>query len=944
MSLEPPSQSSHSTSSSPSQDSIATPRSLPTSVSSSEATVANGKGKMKVQTPSQRYVSLLSECGLGYPVWRPSPRRTEAEEEHIINIGDVGIVRDGLPFYTLFNITQPKDSLANRDGVPDGVDPPCIIQPRCITVDDKSDEKDRCYIWPKEAILSEEMQEDLNGSRIFNFTLTNTHGALLLLPQGSVLKNLELKSEFTSRIQCHWRRWYPWAEQRGDLGDQQALYVVTGVEKCPTWAIAAWDSATGSGNISLSLKLTVDGSDGRSSWAYSTSRCKTQSLAKPTPSETGGILNQTVFLRGFWINRHSRSIGGSSPPVPMDFEGDGGDDDENSGGDGDHDDDLRDNGRQQNHFSSSWNSSSHTTSRDSASSFGPGYSRAGGQSRHYLSPDFPQSKIRIANLRGSGSDLITHPCQVINNLAFELISNIDPTLLDAGCVAISHDDDWISIIQDSDEELPSEAEIVRRVSAKLKYVVEGDTIYTSRMSNTDKELVWQSLVSGQNTTTVIPLLIEFRETEFELEDAIRTATNASAAASNSTHSPRIDSGKRKRTVIGDEHLLSFAPSRTPSRLHKEELARLDNLASLSSNGDTDALAKPELVDDIIVAACDNVAPLPSSPPLGPSPIFFMTNDISNVNEPPPAHLTADGSRTHTSDSSETKAHKVESDEFPVTPQSDGKESDFATRASTPKDALTVSHNKNLVHPHSLQGEELLQIKRLLDDQPTANDAKESGESEYTLRKAASHVSLDDLIGSTEHSELADLKSEEPREYNFLSEQPQKTAAQAPLPQRGQKKRRLRSACDTCKKRLACIHSDPSNKRSPKRSYAGYLEERVRILEDIIQKTIHHNLDDLKQKGFAGAVGPHNMFDSIGSSPSADPADEESDEDDFAHIGLSEQFRKMTFKEDTIAQSFFGPSSEFMLLKRAHASKTEYTGHESIHNKELKREDYWRIHS
>ncbi|KAL0576287.1 Gypsy retrotransposon integrase-like protein 1 [Marasmius crinis-equi] len=135
------------------------------------------------------------------------------------------------------------------------------------------------------------------------------------------------------------------------------------------------------------------------------------------------------------------------------------------------------------------------------------------------------------------------------------------------------------------------------------------------------------------------------------------------------------------------------------------------------------------------------------------------------------------------------------------------------------------------------------------------------------------------------------------------------------------------------------------KRGPKSPYVENLEKKVRSLEDIIRKAAPHvNLDDLKQKEVTGVPSPQNMSNSTGSSPSADPADEESDEDDFAHIGLSEQFRKMTFKEDTIAQSFFGPSSGFMLLKRAHASKTEYTGHESIHNKELKREDYWRIHS
>ncbi|KAL0567456.1 hypothetical protein V5O48_014535, partial [Marasmius crinis-equi] len=526
---------------------IPTPRCPPTSVFSTEAIVANRKGQSKPQTPSQRYASLLFECGLGYPLWRPAPRFTQAGNEHTINIGDVGVVRNDLPYHTLFNIAQPKDSPANRDGVPEGADPPCIILPEDITMDDKSGENDRCYIWPKESILSENVQEDSNGSRIFNFTLTSTHGALLLLPQGSVLENLDARKEFLSRIQHHWPQWYDWVEQtkKVDLGDQQGLYVVTGVEKCSTWANASWDPAVGSENPqSLSLKLTVDGSNGRCYWAYSTSRCQTQS-AKPLSSGTDSILKHTIFMRGFRVDQRG-SIRGSSPlPAPMDFEGDNGNDDENPAGDR-RDDDFGGNGRQQNHSSSFRNSSSHSSGQAPASSSGHGHS--GGQSRSNFSLGYPQSNMHIMNLSGSESnsaglcstsmDLlanVAHPCKVINDLAFELISNLNPALLDDGCIAISHDDDWMDVIQDSDEELPSKAEIIRRVSAELKYIVQGDTIYTSRMSNAEIDLVQQSLslVSVQNMTTPIPLLIEFRETKVEPEGNIQTATNTSAIRSDS---------------------------------------------------------------------------------------------------------------------------------------------------------------------------------------------------------------------------------------------------------------------------------------------------------------------------------------------------------------------------------------------------------------------------
>ncbi|KAF9263340.1 hypothetical protein L218DRAFT_959361 [Marasmius fiardii PR-910] len=190
-----------------------------------------------------------------------------------------------------------------------------------------------------------------------------------------------------------------------------------------------------------------------------------------------------------------------------------------------------------------------------------------------------------------------------------------------------------------------------------------------------------------------------------------------------------------------------------------------------------------------------------------------------------------------------------------------------------------------------------------------------------------------------------------------------------LPQRGWKKRRLQGACDTCSTKkikcdsasmpnnqctqcisfnLACTHSEPTKKRGPKSPYVENLEKKLRALEEIVRKSAPHiNLDDLgKFQSEVSTSSSPRLSSSNGSSPAAtnEPNDPDEEEDDFAHIGLSEQLRKMTFKEDTIHQTFFGPSSGFMLLQKAHAAKTEYTGKESIHSKHFKRVEYWSIHS
>ncbi|KAG7098774.1 hypothetical protein E1B28_000682 [Marasmius oreades] len=143
--------------------------------------------------------------------------------------------------------------------------------------------------------------------------------------------------------------------------------------------------------------------------------------------------------------------------------------------------------------------------------------------------------------------------------------------------------------------------------------------------------------------------------------------------------------------------------------------------------------------------------------------------------------------------------------------------------------------------------------------------------------------------------------------------------------------------------LDCTHSEPTKKRGPKSRYVENLEKRVRSLEAIVRKYAPHiNVDELGKSSSSSPL----LSSSNGSSPAAtnESTDPDEEEDDFAHIGLSEQFRKMTFKEDTIHQTFFGPSSGFMLLQKAHAAKTEFTGKESIHSKHFKRVEYWGIHA
>ncbi|KAF9266463.1 hypothetical protein L218DRAFT_69808 [Marasmius fiardii PR-910] len=406
-------------------------------------------------TRSEQYGLLLLGCGIGYPLWKPTPRCTR-EAEYIVSIGDVGIISDGLPFNTLFNITQPIHSLANKDGVPEGVHPPCFIDPRWVTVDDKYHPKGTTLIRPKNAVSCQAIQ-GFDGSSVYSYTLTDTHGALLSLPGGGVLENLERKGEFRQRIKKHWHQWYDFSEKQGYLEEHQALYIVTGVERCSSWAIAAWDYAPTDCTDSGTLKLSVNESAGKCSWTHSIARCETQSFGTPSGTEGASALKQTVFVRGFWINKFHGEMDNSmlqTKPLSMRL---GGRDKGLDGG---------------TYFWGNGGSAIGPSSGPSSmSTFNSGSGPANGGYfdvlAHTEAADHLQEpqvyRFSVDNLDFLFS-AVASPCELINRFAFIVLSRINPLVSNTGCVVFSHDDDWINIVQEYDDGFPTKMEFFRNIS------------------------------------------------------------------------------------------------------------------------------------------------------------------------------------------------------------------------------------------------------------------------------------------------------------------------------------------------------------------------------------------------------------------------------------------------------------------------------------------------
>ncbi|KAL0058481.1 hypothetical protein AAF712_014831 [Marasmius tenuissimus] len=236
--------------------------------------------------------------------------------------------------------------------------------------------------------------------------------------------------------------------------------------------MAVWDSILSYKHDELdSLELTVVESTGACSWAYPPARCSVQSSSSlTTNSDSVSSENkETVFIRGFRMDRFGGSTSLQSPTLlsgPRQEKDRNGGSDSNSRGSGSRD------------RTSGGDSSPNSSTSTHSSIYGGG--RSGPSGAQFDSLALLVDKVRILevdlndqDLSDDEDDYITHPCHIINKFASLLISKTAPTLLDDGFATLSHDEDWISIVRDSDEEFPSNIEIVKRIFSEFKFTIDG---------------------------------------------------------------------------------------------------------------------------------------------------------------------------------------------------------------------------------------------------------------------------------------------------------------------------------------------------------------------------------------------------------------------------------------------------------------------------------------
>ncbi|KAK1233943.1 hypothetical protein PQX77_002863 [Marasmius sp. AFHP31] len=504
-------------------------------------------------TPWGRYVDFLSTCQLGYPFWKPSPRCTDTGEQYTIKIGDVGICSDMNPFHTLFNITDHQ--------MPEDLGPPCDTR-GSVAVDTRYHQKDEVLIRPGGAI-SDQNQHNGEDLRVLTFNLSEKGGALLVLPEGGVLRQLQKTQEFKKRIRDCWRQWYDFAEDQGDLDEGQTLCLLTAVEQCSTWATAAWESIdVYPSQIMGHLKLTVNNTSGLCSWAkFGPPRSSTQS--SPMPPRIGDRCKETVFVRGFWINRNDGNIR-RSPSHHSDIggrpESDKRSDDRSDNSHSKTPRSLFNPFRKGSAFDSSSSTRSSQAPRDDEE--GPNSdNHSTATSFHSTDDHTAVSGDNIVRLPTNRLNAIVHPSQLINMLSLELASKARPSSMNSGTVAFLHDDDWMSVLEDSDEQLPGRDELLRRICRRFKFVAEGDVVYIESITPEDLTLIRgpPDLPPG-----LVPVLFIAREPEsLRVDQSQRNVHHQVTTSSPSSTSQTPRRSRSARSLI--ETSVPSPPAHSVSR-------------------------------------------------------------------------------------------------------------------------------------------------------------------------------------------------------------------------------------------------------------------------------------------------------------------------------------------------------------------------------------------
>ncbi|THU95228.1 hypothetical protein K435DRAFT_756043 [Dendrothele bispora CBS 962.96] len=261
------------------------------------------------------YFRHLSSHGHGYALLNPEPNRigTEAESElerlyeEGLRVGDVGTISDSGDFVTLFNIFQPIGAPVNRVyGIPDGFQP--LNFNRNLLFSTKA-----MYHPPNTRVCSEKAHEvklDADGTAFalgasgpglgVEIQFSRSHGSILSLPEGARrvdYRRLPSIRDYAAKNAESWYRFL--TDEVGMDAYNGSLYVITGYDRASCYENLSFQSSSKAASLSARFSFLPIGDIGKLGLSYSSVSSSEHRVGASSPDHT--LNNLSPFIRGFKI-------------------------------------------------------------------------------------------------------------------------------------------------------------------------------------------------------------------------------------------------------------------------------------------------------------------------------------------------------------------------------------------------------------------------------------------------------------------------------------------------------------------------------------------------------------------------------------------------------------------------------------------------------------------
>ncbi|KAJ7618635.1 hypothetical protein FB45DRAFT_1033827 [Roridomyces roridus] len=382
---------------------------------------------------SRLYTRLLLPKGHGYPLFHPQP----FDDLHLeyrrlgTQVGDVGIVTADGSFDIIFNICRSADDPVNRFGqggigIVDLPAEDIACRPQYHRPgSDVSNTKINKRRLDVDAGIDGNVFLPLGAGAIVEISASSNEAAVLLLPDGGSRTDLRSLQTFRDYALKHARSWYAFVNGRlHRMVESGDLYLVTGVDGCTSWSVAAVENHSEDCRISLKLKAAQVGAAGTSGG----------------PGEEEWANNQTVFLRGYKVAIRPRS-------TPFHLT------------------------RTSTALSIAESKPSHILSKTGFIPFSQPPSTTTG---HF----FRGNSTSLNTALSDDEESVEYYPQVQPN--YHPASAINTHLLNsfpASDVAVTHDDIWTAVLNEDDQEMPSDSELIQRVFSRCNIETSSDGVW-----------------------------------------------------------------------------------------------------------------------------------------------------------------------------------------------------------------------------------------------------------------------------------------------------------------------------------------------------------------------------------------------------------------------------------------------------------------------------------